>query len=1498
MGRPWAIFPLLSIIAAVPLRAEEWPTYRHDSARSNVTEEGPRLPLEVSWVFVPRHRPFPAWFERFGGWNQYWQYDLAHYVSVAGGKVFFGTSADHKVYCLDAETGRVLWRRFVNGPVRFAPTVWGDRVFVCSDDGYVYCLRAEDGELIWKFRGGPSERKAVNNGKIISVWPIRTGVAVRDGIVYFAAGLFPAEGVFVYALRAEDGEVVWCNDSCDQMFLEVPHAESLTGIAPEGPILVSERRVYVLNGRNVPAIFDRKTGRLISWRPVIGHVGTAGGYFGGAWALLTPEALYGGKRSGLVAYNLDKCDVTASFPGDELVVKGNMAYLLKGGEITALDRTKFLSLKARRKRLARERLHLRHFMYFSSGTKWVDDWWVIGPFDLGATKFTEEPPPGFDRPYPPEREIDLSKVYVGKGGRKVKWVRAKSEHYGYLTIDKYLKDLDFSIVYALTYIYSPEDREVSISLTGNGLKVWINDELVLSHHVLRGGGGWGAYGQDIAFAKLRRGWNKVLVKVEHYTGGCGISFGILECNGLKYSAVKDPNAKTLSGGRPELREKMVELKRMNEEIEGIDKELPKCVKWRANFDCRRSLILADDVLFNGGDGRVVAVDSSTGRKLWEGKVEGKALGLAFAEGRLFVSCDNGRIYCFSPEGGRAEVREPTNPSPFPEDEFSALYRRAAERIVKRTGIRRGLCLVLGLEDGRLAFELARRTDLTIYAVTPDEGRAERLRRVFDSAGLYGTRVVIDCYDPSSLPYPPYIANLVVSESIMASGRLWCSAREVFRLLRPCGGTAYLGWPEGMGGGLDLTRLRRWMERGLSEAGVSNVKVEVETDGGVWVRAVQGSLPGAGEWTHQYADPANTGCSGDEIVKAPFGLLWFGRPGPLKMIDRHARAPAPVVANGRFFVSGNNWLMAYDLYNGTPLWERRIEGFRRRFMHTNVTNLVAAPESVYAVVGRECLRIDAETGRTLARWEAPDGEDGLPRTWGFVAVKGDLLIGSGSPIFTFPLMGWGDYYNLSRTVPFGVLDKLKVLEHEPLRSREELSRRTRELVPEEEARRYEGKLVEFLTKTKEVRRLSDVVFALDRRTGRLIWRRQFEGGFVYHPAIAVGDERIYLLVSRKAGSGTRRLVALDLRTGRKVLDKPLDVSGIDYPNLSLSYYKGKLVVALTESGGRLIVASARTGEVLWDKRVSYKRRPVIVGDTLYAEPHAYDLETGEERTMVHPITGERVKWGFFRSYGCGTISASLRCLFFRSGAVGFYDLTRDMGVSNWGGIRPGCWLNIVPVGGCVLIPEASSGCACGYPFQTTVALIPMGRSEYWAIFPKLGESKPVRHLAVNLGAPGDRRDGEGILWIGYPQTLKKIMGHPRIDPPIRVEVTEGLGYYRFNSERVRVEGTDRPWLFSSGCCGIRRFVVDLGASGRYTVRLGFAEPMDVKEGERVFDVRIQRRTALKNFDIVREAGGILRAVVREFRDVECNGTLTIEFVPKRERPTMREAPLVCWVEVEK
>jgi hypothetical protein len=64
-------------------------------------------------------------------------------------------------------------------------------------------------------------------------------------------------------------------------------------------------------------------------------------------------------------------------------------------------------------------------------------------------------------------------------------------------------------------------------------------------------------------------------------------------------------------------------------------------------DFPHALILAGDVLWAGGDDEVAAFSVKDGRQIGRAGVEGKAHGLAAANGRLFVSTSAGVIHCFT-----------------------------------------------------------------------------------------------------------------------------------------------------------------------------------------------------------------------------------------------------------------------------------------------------------------------------------------------------------------------------------------------------------------------------------------------------------------------------------------------------------------------------------------------------------------------------------------------------------------------------------------------------------------------------------------------------------------------------------------------------------------------------------------------------------------------------------------------------------------------------------
>jgi len=331
--------PLLAVLLGA-----DWPTFQGDYRRSGTSVESVTVPLVEMWRYRARHAPAPAWPEparedvtnRYRNLRAIVAYDRAYQVVVAGETVYFGSSADDKVYALDAATGKELWSFFTGGPVRLAPTLAEGRVYAGSDDGTVYCLRAASGQLIWKRRVQESPACVPGNGRMISLWPVRSSIVVDGGVAYAAAGLFPDEGVYLAAFGARDGTVQWSRK---------------INVSAQGYMLASKDRLYVPTGRTAPAIFARADGRFLGSLPE-----------GGGAVLLDAQDVVSGpavRPPGLTVVDAQSRETAATFNGLRMIVRGTMAYLQSEDKLTALDRVRYLGLAREANRLTGEQKRLR-----------------------------------------------------------------------------------------------------------------------------------------------------------------------------------------------------------------------------------------------------------------------------------------------------------------------------------------------------------------------------------------------------------------------------------------------------------------------------------------------------------------------------------------------------------------------------------------------------------------------------------------------------------------------------------------------------------------------------------------------------------------------------------------------------------------------------------------------------------------------------------------------------------------------------------------------------------------------------------------------------------------------------------------------------------------------------------------------------------------------------------------------------------------------------------
>ena len=247
-------------------QAGDWSMFHHDLRHTGYTDEKISGDLELLWCYKTEYSiaSSPAIsnekvFIGSGDNKIYcldgntgdlvWSYEAGYMVScsspaVSNGKAFVG-SWDDKIYCLDGNTGKLIWSYKTGDWVDSSPALADGKVFVGSDDDKIYCLDEDTGNLVWSYKTGYS---------------IRSSPALADGKVFVGS-----EDKKIYCLDEDTGDLIWS--------YETGKSVSSSPVVSKGKVFVgsNDDKIYCLDEDNGNLIWSFESGDNICSSPAIAN---------------------------------------------------------------------------------------------------------------------------------------------------------------------------------------------------------------------------------------------------------------------------------------------------------------------------------------------------------------------------------------------------------------------------------------------------------------------------------------------------------------------------------------------------------------------------------------------------------------------------------------------------------------------------------------------------------------------------------------------------------------------------------------------------------------------------------------------------------------------------------------------------------------------------------------------------------------------------------------------------------------------------------------------------------------------------------------------------------------------------------------------------------------------------------------------------------------------------------------------------------------------------
>lgn len=188
-------------------------------------------------------------------------------IAYDGGRIYASTGYA-TVAALDAEDGTVLWRKGTPGPVRAAPLVMDDQVYVVTIDNQLIAMDAETGERLWRHAGFAETAALLGSA---------APAGVDDTVIV------PYSSGEVFALRAVNGRPTWSDN-----LAAVRRVDAASALADIRALPVTDGSlVFAVSHSGRMVAIDMRTGGR-AWERNIGGVRTP--WIAGDWIFMLNNA--------------------------------------------------------------------------------------------------------------------------------------------------------------------------------------------------------------------------------------------------------------------------------------------------------------------------------------------------------------------------------------------------------------------------------------------------------------------------------------------------------------------------------------------------------------------------------------------------------------------------------------------------------------------------------------------------------------------------------------------------------------------------------------------------------------------------------------------------------------------------------------------------------------------------------------------------------------------------------------------------------------------------------------------------------------------------------------------------------------------------------------------------------------------------------------------------------------------------------------------------------